>query len=224
MQDSSAIHVIPRVRVVRHYHTRVEEEGYSACSKLAFLLKVSNPTLGTVRLRFTESAYEGEFDYWNDGVKNAGATTSYTGLLVDTLTHTVVRAKLKPALASTLGTTETVELLSGEDSIIELGGKARETPEQVLNWHSDAVVENLDSDSGSVASTSLRLLAQSASDAWFELSVREDDMPSSPAVSAIPLALEVDLGNGSWESCLIPVAEGVNNDKVAFDLVLAWTK
>lgn len=228
-QDSSAIHVIPRVHVARHHTALVtNDEDKTLCNKHAFLIKVANPTLGTVRLRFVESNYVGEMDYWNDDGRQVAGTTAtqlFTNLLVDTLTQTACRVKLKPDLASTLGSTKTVELLSAEDSIIELGVNARDTPEPVLNWDPDAIVENLDSDSGAVVSSSMRVVAQSASDAWFELVVREIiEGPSSPAkATAIPLAVEVDLGNGSWESSLIPVKEGVGNDKVTFDLVLVWT-
>jgi hypothetical protein len=219
LQDSSAIHVIPRVRVVRHHHDALEDKNNTSSSsssrKHVFLIKVANPTLGTVRLRITESKYSGEVDYWNELDNNARTTPSFTNLLVDTLTHTVVQAELKPGVARTIGTTETVELLSAEDSIIEMGGKARATPEQVLNWNPATVVENVDNGTTAAAPGSLRLVAQSASDAWFELVLREEDPPSS--------TLEVHLGNGSWESSLIPVKEGLENDKVQFDLVLVWT-
>ena len=221
--------MIPRVRVVRHLHTVIEDDY----SKRCFLLKVSNPTLGSVRLRMKESKYKGEVEHWNHDIgggsssdtKNASVTTTtlFAGLLVDTLTQTVVRAELKPPLTNPLGTTATVTLLSAEDTIIELGGKARAVPKKVQNWDPDGVADNYDSDSGNALSTSFRLVAKSASDAWFELVVREGLGQSPSLARAIPLALEVDLGNGSWESSLIAVPEGVDNDKVTFDLVLVWT-
>lgn len=197
-QDSSAIHVIPRVSVVRQHHSDDDRH--------AFLLKVANPTLGTVRLRLAESSYRGESDCWGE---DDGTTSCFSGLLVDTLTQKFVdTAQLQPTKAS-LGTSETVELLSAEDSIIELGGKARGTPEPVDHWE-HPVLET----------AGLRLVAKSASDAWFELVVVNND--TTAVTQMIPLALQVDLGDGSWESSLVPVAEGKDGDNVTFDLVLAW--
>jgi hypothetical protein len=186
-----------------------------------FLLKVSNPTLGSVRLRFSKSAYGGEKEYWNDTAGQSstnGSTTLFAGLLADTLVQRFVQAELKPALMDGLQTTETVELLSAEDSIIELRGKTLRTPELVMNWDPELVLKLVDTAEGSVPF--IRLVAQSAADAWFELVVLEAQTDMSMA-SAVPLALEVDLGHGSWESSLIPTKD-VAKDMVVFDLVLVW--
>jgi hypothetical protein len=186
-----------------------------------FLLKVSNPTLGSVRLRFSKSAYGGEKEYWNDTAGQSstnGSTTLFAGLLVDTLEQRFVQAELKPALMNGLETTETVELLSAEDSIIELRGKTLRTPELVMNWDPELVLKRVDTAEGSVPF--IRLVAQSAADAWFEVVVLEAQADVSMA-SAVPLALEVDLGHGSWESSLIPTKD-VAKDMVVFDLVLVW--
>jgi len=129
------------------------------------------------------------------------------GLLVDTMNHTFLDVKLSTEVS--FSTTDKVELLSAEDSIIELGASARETPTEVLQWDPAATATN---------DHSLRLVAKTASDAWFELVA-----PDVSSSNAIPLALQVDLGNGSWESSLIPTKpEAGESDNVTFDLVLAW--
>jgi hypothetical protein len=47
----------------------------------------------------------------------------------------VCQCHVQASRVATLGsTTETVELLSAEDSIIELGVNAQDTPEQVVQW------------------------------------------------------------------------------------------
>lgn len=223
-QDSSAIHVIPRVSIVRQYQS-------GGNNNVFFLLKISNPTLSAVRLRLTKSTYQGESHVWSEDYDDddvtLGAktmkTTLFSGLLVDTLTQTYVDVELKPNWTETLVTSETVELLSAEDSIIELGGRARSTPEEVDKWN-----PALEKGDEAQRPAGLRLVAKSASDAWFELivDVAEEiasiDTTAKKKASAIPLALQVDLGNGSWESSLVPVAEGKENDSVTFDLVLAW--
>jgi hypothetical protein len=114
-KDSSAIHVIPRVKMT-----------------LVFLIKVANPTLGTVRLRFTASNCQGE-PKWNDNNNDdTQTTTDLPDLLVDTIHQRFVDATFKPRVLQHLCTTETVELLLAEDSIIELGVKAWDTPEQIV--------------------------------------------------------------------------------------------
>jgi hypothetical protein len=199
----------------------VNKEGTTLGSMQVFLLKVSNPTLGSVRLRFSKSAYGGEKEYWNDSAGQSttnGSTTLFAGLLVDTLEQQFVQAELKPALMNGLETTETVELSSAEDSIIELRGKTLRTPELVTNWDPELVLKRVDTAEGFVPF--IRPVAQSAADAWFELVVLEAHADASMA-SAVPLALEVDLGHGSWESSLIPTID-VAKDIVVFDLFLVW--
>lgn len=172
----------------------------------AFLLKVTNPTLGPVRLRFGASAYEGEQGWDADDLPE----TCMNQLLVDELTQTFWDIKLNTSILRDLATTATVELLSSEDSFIEFGGKARETPPKILQWKVPAE---------KVEKSSIRLVASSHSTVWFELLTfgLEGAEGHHPA---IPIALEVEVGNGSWESSLIPQKQN-ENDFVAFDLLIA---
>lgn len=223
-QDSSAIHVIPRVRVVQsHAFCFRAQDSAPEWTRVVFLLKVSNPTLGNVRLRFSESSYSGEVDYWNNGEKSSDSPF-FSRLLVDSLSRTIVHAAFRPNLVDSMARSETVDLLSAEDSIIELGGKALRTPAQVLNWSPDNSVDAKDAVGYAPKDApSMRLIATNAADAWFELSIRDTSSYSVLTTCTVPLALEVDLGNGSWESSLIPVTENVASDKAVFDIVLAWT-
>lgn len=177
---------------------------------IIFLLKVVNPTLGTMRLRFSSSQYRGE-PSWDD---SSQPNESLDALLTDTVTQTRWNVQLWPwALEGALNTTEVVELLSAEDSIIEMGGKARETPDAVVNWAAP---------DQSPSEACMRLVAQYASDAWFELCIparSDQDINRKPA---IPLDLQIELGNGSWESSLIPPSPGVTDDWISFDLIVTW--
>jgi hypothetical protein len=188
------------VRVLKHA---------SVAEHIVFLIKVVNPTLGAVRLRFAASSYKGEPE-WDDVTK---PTATLDHLLVDTLTQARFTVKLETMALKTLPATEIVELLSAEDSIIEMGGKARETPESVVNWDASKT-------SGEAKMT---LVAQCASDAWFELVVPKSNLPeSSNDRPALPFRLQVELGDGSWESSLIPPQSGKEKDWIEFDLVLTW--
>jgi len=212
--------VIPRVQVVQHYHQPPDAEKDP--TKHIFLIHVANPTLGTVRLRITKSTYRGEVDHWNEMMnteeleETKKTNTAMAGVLVDTLQQTILDLELNLDLTKSLTATDTVELKSAEDSIIELGAQSRETPVAVLEWDPARAAT-------SSAVSAIQLVAQSASDAWFELVLRQPPESNSGPFNAVPLAMEVDLGGGSWESSLIPVEEvNEGNDKVTLDIVLAW--
>lgn len=177
-----------------------------SAERSAFLLKVTNPTLGPVRLRFAASAYEGELG-WDT---NDPPETNINHLLVDELTQTLLDINLDTNVLRDLATTETVELLSSEDSFIEFGGKARETPPEIREWTAPEDV---------VDKSAIRLVASSSSTAWFELLTFGLESTDGQ-YPAIPIALEVEVGNGSWESSLIPQQQN-ENDFVSFDLVIA---
>lgn len=199
------MHVIPRVQPVRHVVVQQNDD-----SKHIFLLRVTNPTLGTIRLRFATSTYPGEVDRETNAV-----TEKLSDLLVDTFTGQHVNAQLERDVLK-LAATEHVELLSAEDSFIEFGSGGKEIPYKVLRWEPSAAT--------AADTSAMKLVAQSASTAWFELVV-----PNVPAVDAawrpaVPLALQIEVGNGSWQSSLVqpkPV-EGEEQDWVTFDLVITW--
>ena len=62
------------------------------------------------------------------------------------------------------------------------------------------------------------------STAWFELVVVAVAAPDEPVSSAIPMSLQIEVGNGSWESSLIPPQvnddEASAPDMVKFNLVI----
>ncbi|MGK3760348.1 MAG: hypothetical protein ACI8RD_012665, partial [Bacillariaceae sp.] len=64
--------------------------------------------------------------------------------------------------------------------------------------------------------------------AWFELVVVEPS--TNPGVHcAVPFAMDIQVGDGSWESSLIQSqatseSEEESKDFVSFDLVLVWDR
>jgi hypothetical protein len=181
----------------------------------SFLLNASNPTLGIVRLRLATSSYQGEH-VWHDSGQH---TSVLPNLLVDTLSQRRLDVEVVGTVFQASPWTETVELQSAEDSIMELGGKAREIPKKVVDWEASKVVTGLDEKEAKVS-----LVAHSASDAWFELVIPDPTafLTSNPG---IPIQLQVELGNGSWESSLIQqtTSDGEGMDWVNFDLLLTWS-
>lgn len=181
---------MPNVTVVQKVKT---ENG------LSLLLKVTNPTLGSVRLRFAPSSYPGEPDFDND----SQTTTHLADLLVDTLSQKRVSANVTHLL-NDFEPTNTVELLSAEDSIIEMGGRAHEIPDEVRSWQPSSSV--------------FSVVAQKASSAWLGVNLPVQDVESPVAV---PFAMQIEVGNGSWDSALIQSqATEEQADRATFDLVV----
>jgi hypothetical protein len=222
------VHVIPRVRVVKHA-ALVENR------KQAFLLKVTNPTLGTIRLRFSPSTYQGEQLTDTSAADQQKTTLILSDLLVDTFTDEHSHVEINCNAFASLEPTQEVELLSAEDSFIEFGGKSKEIPYEVLKW--DPTQVEATAAAASNGNAVMQLVAQSASTAWFELVVpviptttpssnaNDATTTASAVVSpAVALALQIEVGNGSWQSSLVQPKqqEGDAKDWVTFDLLITW--
>jgi hypothetical protein len=210
LQDSSATMVLPRINVVKHGSDGLRH---------VFLLKVSNPTLGVIRIRMQPSSYKGEPVIHGD---NEDMTSLFDNLIVDSLEQTRIRAKLVTDLTDNLGATQVCELEAAEDSFLELGKSARNDPLQVVNWSATDVLSKSEVSTSSASST-LKFLDRSLSDGWFELAVLETASEVAPFV-AIPLSLEIEVGNGSWESSLVQqqLAHGGDKDTARFDFVVTF--
>lgn len=201
--------MLPRVRVSIHA---------SDDTRHVFLFKVANPTLGAIRLRLASSKYSGEPD-WDDKTKT---TPALENLLVDPMTQQFVNAKLAPDVSRTLQPTEVCQLEPAEDSFLELGKSSTEEPDVVTKWDAGDVL--VDSKVGPELPATLRLVGQKSSCAWFELVVLETKM-NSGVNCAVPLALQIEVGDGSWDSSLVqadPVKDDETKDLVTFDLVIIW--
>lgn len=222
-KDSSAVHVIPRVRVVRHGMKALDENT----QQHAFVLKVTNSTLGMVRLRLGLSLYQGE-PLWED---QAAKNNCLESLLVETVSNKHVDVFLLTA-ATTKQTTfrsEMVSLDSNEDSIVDIG-KVFAIPEEVSAWDANAVLDASSVPTGGLEENKVefggvKILAEKSGSAWFEVScVTRHRVDQTPRLySAIPLSLQIEVGNGSWESSLIkPITSDDKADLVTFDVVLTW--
>jgi hypothetical protein len=214
LQDSSAIEVLPRVRV---------SIDASDGNRHAFLVKVSNPTLGVIRLRLTASAYSGE-RIWDS---TTITTPSLENILVDPLTKVSLDAQLDTNIAKEIVTTDVCELEPAEDSFLVLGNTTSDdVPEAVSNWDAGDIL--VDSKVSAEFPATLRKVGQKTSVAWFELVVVEPS--TNPGVHcAVPFAMDIQVGDGSWESSLIQSqatseSEEESKDFVSFDLVLVWDR
>jgi hypothetical protein len=255
-KDSSAIYTIPQVQVVKErYDDSAKTNGQK---KHYFLLQVSNPTLGPIRVRLLlnqstssfELKYKDEFSHWNDegiDVDETIATATFRNVLLDPLRRVLtdeihIDLSISQSTASE-NSTPTIELQSMEDSIL-LDYPGTATATNIISTNRESNERNaipdvvklwgLDKTDNSSKNNSLRFVAQNSSTAWYELSVinsvirrpspvdaTSENTPSSTASSyGIPMVLEIDIGNGSWESSLIPVDK--ENDAVRLDLTVVF--
>ncbi len=211
-QDSSAVQVLPRVRVSKHTSDQ---------TKHAFLLKVANPTLGTIRMKLASSNYLGE-PVWDEP---SSTTYLLQNVLVDPFTEQVVTALLMPDVVDRLTSTEVCELEPAEDSFLELGKSSDEVPEAVSNWDACSVlIDSKVCEDG--PTSSLKLISSKNSMAWFELIVMEGTTRNG-VVHGVPLAMQIEIGDGSWESSLVhpelkSESKVSQKDVVTFDLVIVW--
>jgi hypothetical protein len=228
-------------------------EEKTSLKRRCLLLQVSNPTLGPIRVRLLlkqptsspESIYNDESSYWDDSEPDADATKQtaiFRNVLLDPLHHTTTDElhvlQIGSESMALNDMTQKIELHSMEDSLLldypsatvnstsinRESAERNAVPDVVRQW-GRSKVDNI-SDESDNNNPTLRLIAQNASTAWYELSIcapmiyhHDVAVNSKPAPSyGIPLLLEIDVGDGSWESSLIPVQK--ENDVVQLNLVV----
>lgn len=199
-KDSSALYVIPKVRVVRSNNN----------NNKSFLLKVTNPTMSAVKLRLGPSTYTGEDE--------TTPNVMMKHVLMDSLELDYKDIVLL-ATSSTFALeqpTELVQLESVEDCFLEMGRAT--LPEAVVNWVGG---------SDDLSSCSIQFIALQKDAAWFELNVGNVNVSAAASKDtwvALALALQIQVGDGSWESSLVkpkPMPGG-EPDLVTFHVLIAW--
>jgi hypothetical protein len=108
---------------------------------------------------------------------------------------------------------------------LELGNTtSNNVPEEVSRWEAGDVL--FDSKVSKETPATLRQLGQNKSVAWFELVVLES-LTDLSVHSAVPITMELQVGDGSWESSLVQAQNDGSDDSkdfVSFDLVIIWDK
>jgi len=200
-KDSSALHGVPRVQLCRH-------GADLAGGKYAALLNVKNPTLNMIRLRFS-----GPPDLKKDGGESEELSPlvkprELQNILVDPFTETYVQGHLCSSDATaSLSPTEFFSLDPADDPFLDIGKGRQDDPSGVRDWDAMSAIGALVEGRAS----QMRLVAAQGDTAWVELvlcdaaSDREDSSHDSNANSylAVPLGLQIEVGNGSWEASLI---------------------
>jgi hypothetical protein len=118
-KDSSAILVLPRVRI-----ERIEQQ--------AVLLSVQNPTLGPVKLSFGPSTYPGE-PIFEDPSRR---TSQLKHILVDSLRNTYLDS-VTLNTSFRVPTSDIISLDAVVDTFLELGVNSAQLPQDVKGWTYD---------------------------------------------------------------------------------------
>ena len=189
-KDSSAIHVLPRVQLCR-YGTD------PTTGKVAALLKVKNPTLNMIRLRFSgpNSSEEGE----------SIGTRELENILIDPFTETkIAKADLCSSLSS-IAPSDWIELDSAEDLLLDIGKRQENDPPVVISWDFAHLLDAVDSDS----LPKLTIVASRGDTSWVEMILPNPVVMGSDGEKppgnyfVVPLSMQIEVGNGSWEASLI---------------------
>jgi hypothetical protein len=140
-------------------------------------------------------------------------------VLLDSISRKRANLALQNQWTESLQTTETIELDCLEDTSLEMAKASPDEPTTVLEWRESAHVTN--------RNPQLKVVAQQSDTAWIELVVSGEFAKSdccNNVTAAIPLALQIEVGNGSWEYSLIKTnnIEGYDwQDFVTLDLLVA---
>lgn len=238
-KDSSAIHVVPRVRVIRQGSSRRIDDTTTTChtTSYAVLLSVKNPTLNMIRLRLAASTTTaaGPSESTSTPPSVSIDLHELDNILVNPFTEKFVQGHLCPVDAMlSITPTDYFILDPADDPFLDIGNKSSQEeggdPLVVKNWDAMTTLGTIAGDGGTSGSSSkskMQLVATKGDTAWVELLLCIDDASSPPTTTndtntnanylTVPLALQIEVGNGSWEASLIKRQDDIPDEEM--DLV-----
>jgi len=184
-KDSSAVHVVPGVQLVR---SGADPTGQAH----GVLLRVKNPTLNMIRLRFSGPM---------EGDSPVVDSRELENILLDPFTETFVKGRICALeVTASLGSTEFFVLDPADDPFLDIGKGREENPSEVRDWSATSALSSL----GEGNASQIRVIATQGDTAWVELALRNSSPGGDDSYYlAVPLALQIEVGNGSWEASLI---------------------
>ena len=220
MKDSSAVHVVPNVQMDR-------VGGDVSSHKYAVLLKVKNPTLNMIRLRFVGPSNcntmidEGESSTLAPLIEE----NELQNILVNPFTETFVQGCIcTPEVTASVTPTEFIVLHPADDPFLDVRKDHTGDPLEVKDWDATTAISTDRSDL-----SHFRIVAIEGDTAWIELvlcnaiPMKEPSPRSSNETEylAVPFAMQIEVGNGSWEASLIKRQDLPEEEKdlVTLDLV-----
>ena len=128
-------------------------------------------------------------------------------ILIDPFMETMIaRAELCSSNSlSSITPSDWIELDSAEDLLLDIGKRQEEDPQAVRSWDFVPLLDALDSDS----LPKLKIVASRGDTSWIEMIlpqsvVRGSDIEKATSnFVAVPLSMQIEVGNGSWDASLI---------------------
>lgn len=195
-KDSSAIHSIPRVDIKAVKYN-------SSTSQYALLLQIQNPTIGPIRLRIGTALEEHtKFPDSLEVIIDPLAFHKVNVNVISTHNFSITRPRM-----------EQICLEAMEDAFLDVTKLNQQTPLDTdddgwVDWSNDGNTCTLVSEQNDVAW--IRYVTESVTPMKEDLHIDEED---STLYFGIPLKLEVEVSDDSWESSLIQVQEKPGNQK-----------
>lgn len=193
-KDASATNSVPRVQVCSYGKN-------SAGQKYAVLMKVRNPTLSMIRLRFSSPDLSGN---------NKGGCIDERELQnipIDPFSQTFVNARVGvQSSENSFAPTDWIELENAEDMFLDMGSGEEEDPDTVRDWEASSALDA----AGDESCSTFRVITSRKDTAWVEMiTAIESDKDEALEKShlAIPLGMQIEVGNGSWDASLIKKRE-----------------
>lgn len=186
-KDSSAVNSVPRVQICSYGKDLTGK-------KYALLIKVRNPTLSMIRLRFSSPVLQGS------GENGFIDERELQNVPVDPFSQTFVNARVGSLSIQSYTPMDWLELENTEDMFLDVRSGQDEDPSEVREWEASSVI-------GAPGNgKTFRILATRKDSAWVEMvtTVESDpDLALTETKLAIPMGLQIEVGNGSWEASLI---------------------
>ena len=188
----------------------------------ALLLSVTNPTLGMIRLRLNGA----DLRSFDASTASDGEGYTLRNIRIDSLGRCRANVRMIGS-TSTIVLPDMVELEAVEDALFDIGAGQSKEPKEVETWDANAILKATECDDEGLSVCPFSAVAVSKDRAWIQLVIEEDGFKETSTPGefvAFPATLQVEIGNGSWESSLIKsveVKEG-ESDLFSVRLLLAW--
>ena len=150
----------------------------------------------------------------------------FSNLLLDSLSMKTVNATIIPSEKKGNHQMKYIELEPYEDIFLGFGkGGLSKFPSVVDEWDASKCISSYFKDKEESSQSLCMLVAQDKDSAWIQYIVpqqQQQNVKDQNLFMATPLVLDVDIGEGSWESSLIQSETDGETDHVDLHLLPVW--
>jgi len=218
-KDSSAIHTIPKITIYKRLYNR-------DTSQHALLLCISNPTLGPIRLKVHTN-----FSSTGDNSFISSLPPTYHNLILTCFPLKLITSKVIPANYCSTAM-DMISLDPVEDAFLELGaigGSGSDVAAEIQNWGGEINWSRREgNEERGEEYCNCKMILRQKDRTYVQFMVDENDLEQTNnnlEYLSTALVLEIQVGDGSWESSLIQKKieeEDGNEDTVSFIILPTW--